>query len=105
MRSTIALLNKDGVHRTSLDLCNFPDPERPRTKKPTGLLTNQPWLSLLVRKCRGDHQHDEHLHGAAAKAAAAYPPAFAQAIVEAYEVWRSAAETTTVVGRVSETPQ
>ena len=105
MCSTTILLQKNDVQRISLDQCNFPDPNRPRTKKNTGLLTNQPWLSLLVRKCRGDHRHDQQLHGASAKAAAAYSPAFARAIVEAYEVWRSAAKTTAVIGRVSETPQ
>ena len=66
-------------------------------------LANQSALALLTHTCRGDHQHDGHLHGASAKAAANYSPAFAQAIVEAYEMWCSATETKSVVGRVSQT--
>ena len=104
VHSATSLMKKNGVHRISIDQCNFPDVNKPQTKKTTGLLTNQPWLSLLTRKRRGDHQHDGHLHGASVKAAANYSPAFAQAIVKAYGVWCSATATKSVAGWVSQTP-
>ena len=80
-------LERESVARLRVDMCMFPDAEKQRTLKPTAIMTNMPWLSMLNRRCSRDHEHGPRLCGKAAKRAAAYPDAFAQAVAHCYARW------------------
>ena len=90
MMCTKSSLKNDGVHLSHIDLCNFPEVGRPLTRKPTTLLTTQPWIHLLPIRCPGNHCHAPHLCGSKAKEAAQYSISFAQAVAQSYEGWRKA---------------
>lgn len=83
------LMNRPGVKLIKLDMCNFQSVADLRTKKPTGILTNQPWIQDLPNKCDKTHSHAPHLCGSAAKAAAAYSFGFAQALAQAHGRWKA----------------
>ena len=76
-----------GVERIRVDMCNFAECDEKRTLKPTGILTNAPWLKFLTRRCTKDHVHAAHLCGKRAKDAASYSPLFCSSLAAAYAAW------------------
>ena len=93
--NTQAVLKRPGVTLTRVDMCEYPDPLRPRTLKPTNLMSNAPWVPRVGRKCSKDHKHGAHLCGRRAQNAAQYSSLFAQGLLDAHATWsRSAGETT-----------
>jgi hypothetical protein len=86
--AAIGIAALKGVKNVRIDMCSFPDPDKPRTLKPTKLLTTQPWIDVLEGRCTKDHSHDPPLTGKRCKDAARYRNSLAQAILRSYAAWR-----------------
>ena len=66
-QNTLAVLALPGVELTRVDMCEYPDVGRPRTLKPTSLLSNGPWLPKVGLRCQKNHQHDTFMRTACQK--------------------------------------
>ena len=92
MPCTLRVLQRPEVHSVTVHMCCFPEPNKPRTKKPTRLMTTAPWIvSLTNRICQNDHSHDPYLCGSKARNAAQYSRVFCKALAHAYQKWAARA--------------
>ena len=50
-QNTLSILSWPGITVTRVDMCEYPDVDRPRTWKLTNLLSNAPWIPEMGLRC------------------------------------------------------